>query len=110
MGNRFPGFQGVTRAQEVERDFVSLYPKGETLVSFLSLTTDNAALSVVGGLCFKNLMMIDTLMWWLSFDTERAKLAKGRFLGAGRGKHFPQGVLELPYDLAREPWREARWR
>ena len=60
------------------------------MVSFLSLTTDNAALSVVGGLCFKNLMMIDTLMWWLSFDTERAKLAKGRFLGAGE-KAFPLG-------------------
>jgi len=42
----------VIRAQEVERGLASVYPKGETLVSFLSLTTDNAALSVVGGLCF----------------------------------------------------------
>jgi len=52
-GQPISGLSGITRAQEVERDFVSVYPKGETLVSFLCLTTDNAVLSVVGGLCFE---------------------------------------------------------
>jgi len=52
-------------------------------------------------------MMIGALMYWFSFGTERAKLAKGRFLGAGRKRHFSWGVWGLPYDLAREPWREA---
>jgi len=51
-GQPISGLSG-SRAQEVERGLASVYPKGETLVSFLSLTTDNAALSVVGGLCFE---------------------------------------------------------
>jgi len=40
-------------------------------------------------------MMMAALMYWLLFDTERAKLAKGRFLGAGRKRHFPWGVLGI---------------
>jgi len=40
-------------------------------------------------------MMMAALMYWLLFDTERAKLAKDRFLGAGRKRHFLWGVLGI---------------
>jgi len=51
MDNRFPGIQ-ESRAQEVERGLGFCLPEGRDLGELLSLTTDNAVLSVVGGLCF----------------------------------------------------------
>ena len=110
MGNRFPGFQGVTRAQEVERGLGSVYPKGETLVSFLSLTTDNAALSVVGGLYFEE-SCDDGCLDVLAFIRHLAsKACQGPLLGRGEKETLLGELWELPYDLAREPWRKARWR
>jgi len=45
-------------------------------------------------------MMMAALMYWLLFDTERAKLAKGRFLGAGRKRHFSWGALGIAIGLS----------